>query len=172
MVRGYAGELSEHPVFVDRRDVTNLAKAIGLTEPYVGNRFILALGDCMNFGEFVSPIYSDFMVGVCIATPKELRKSYLVHLDGVGVTKLVEKPKRPIGLCGMGTFFFNRKVFDYIRRLRLPDQATSVDLTGALQLAIGAGETIRPLFFKGDYINITYPEDIEKAEELVDANTS
>ena len=32
---------------------------------------------------------------------------------------------------------------------------------------INDGETIKPVFFEGYSLNITYPEDIKKAEEII-----
>jgi len=165
LVEEYVRSLCHNAIVIDRGSTANLVKAIELAEPYVEDKFILALGDCMNFGDFVSE-YPLLGVGVCIASPYELAKSYLVHLDRQGVSRLVEKPRALPGLCGMGTLFLNKRFFGYVRRLKLPDEATSVDLTGALQLAIGQGETVEPVFFKGEYINVTYPDDLITAERL------
>lgn len=164
-VAKHINELCKKPIIVNRGKTKNLIKAVTLAKPYIEGRFILALGDCINFGNFIGD-YPEFGVGVCIADTYELEKSYLVHIDGQGVTKLVEKPANPIGLCGMGTLFLSKKIFKYIDRLSLPEKATSVDFTGALQLAIGEGEVIKPVFFKGDYINVTYPDDITAIEKL------
>ena len=161
----HVSKLCNKPVLINRGQTKNLIKAVKLAKPHIKDRFVLALGDCVNFGDFTSN-YPDFGVGVCIADSYELKKSYLVHIDGQGVTKLVEKPANQIGLCGMGTLFLNKKIFKYIDRLSLPEKATSVDFTGALQLAIGEGEIVKPVFFKGDYINVTYPEDIVTVERL------
>ena len=134
---------------------------------------MLALGDCLNLGEFVRPFADvNFGIGVCIVDEYELRKNYLVEANGRGVLRTVEKPLGSLGLCGMGTLFLCKKVFDYIERLRLPSQSTSVDLTGTIQLAIGMGEEVVPVWFNGTYINVTYPGDIEKAERILNANTS
>jgi dTDP-glucose pyrophosphorylase len=161
----YVTKVCPDSIVIDRRNITNLVKAIALSEPYIKDKFILALGDCLNFGHFIGK-YPEFGVGVCIADSYELSKSYSVQLDGLGVARLVEKPKNPIGLCGMGTYFLHERVFDYIERLKLPNQATSVDLTGALQLAMGQGEVLQPVLFKGDYINVTYPDDLTTVERL------
>lgn len=165
-VAGCANRLNSKPIIINRGMITNLTKAISLANEYIKDRFVLALGDCLNIGEFTTT-FPSFGVGVCMAELYELKKSYLVQLDGTGVAKLVEKPKKQFGLCGMGTLLFDRRIFDYIDRLKLSEQATSVDLTGAIQLAIGSGEIIKPVFFKGEYINVTYPGDVKKAEALL-----
>lgn len=169
--RRVALDFAPHAVFVDRRTTVNLARALLLAADLVDDRFILALGDCLNIGDFVSSWDVDFGVGVCITDILEFRKNYAVYLSNHSVTKLIEKPKGDLGLCGMGTYFLHRRVFDYIKRLKLPNEATSVDLTGALQLAVGSGEDVRPVYFQGTYINITYPEDIQRLEELYNVST-
>lgn len=158
-------------VILSRGNVVNLAQALLVAESWVKDRFILALGDCLNFGDFISPWDTDFGIGVCIASIEELRKNFLVGLNSHSIARLVEKPKEEVGLCGMGTYFLHRRFFDYVRRLRLPAEATSVDLTGALQLAIGSGEEMSPVYFKGTYINVTYPVDVERAKELYNVSS-
>ena len=37
----------------------------------------------------------------------------------------------------------------------------------SLQQMIDNGEKITPVFFRGDYLNVTYPEDLVKAERLL-----
>ena len=161
----YVKSVCNNPVILDRGNIVNLVKAIELAEPHIEDRFILALGDCLNFGRFLQK-YPPLGVGICIASPYELAKNYLVHLDGQEVAKLVEKPHSPTGLCGMGTLFLDRRIFSYIRRLKLENKATSIDLIGALQLAMGQGEVIEPVFFSGNHINITYPDDLTTAKRL------
>lgn len=156
---------------LDRGNTVNLAQALTIAEPLIQDRFILALGDCLNFGEFITSWDVDFGIGVCITDVEELRKNFLVGLSNNCITRLVEKPKQEVGLCGMGTYFLHRKFFDYVRRLSLPPEATSVDLTGALQLAVGSGEVMVPIYFKGTYINVTYPHDVRYAEEVYHAST-
>lgn len=167
-----AKELAPHAVFIDRGKTVNLASAILLTDDLVDDRFVLALGDCINIGDFVSQWDVDFGIGVCITDSPEFRKNYAVHLSNSTVMTLIEKPQGVLSLCGMGTYFLHRRIFDYIRRLKLPTEATSVDLTGALQLAIGSGESMYPIYFEGTYINITYPQDVQRLEELYNASTS
>lgn len=159
-------------VTLSRGNIVNLAQALTIAESWVKGRFVLALGDCLNFGDFITSWDTDFGISVCIADVEELRKNFLVGLNSHSIARLVEKPKDEVGLCGMGTYFLHRRFFDYVRRLRLPAEATSVDLTGALQLAIGSGEEMTPVYFKGTYINVTYPQDVKRAEEIYNVSSS
>lgn len=161
-----ARSLTPNAIVIDRRSTLNLGMAIYMIREMVLDRFIVALGDCVNFGEFLVPIDVDFGVGACIATKEETQKNYLVIPSPNGVSGLVEKPKSVVGLCGMGTFFLHKRIFEYIKRLHLEAKATSVDLTGALQLAIGSGEIVSPIYFKGEYVNVTDASDIKKVQRL------
>lgn len=173
-VTRFARSLEPRSIIIDRENVTNLAQSLLLADDIVRDRFILALGDCINFGEFTVSWDVDFGVGTCITSVGELRKNYLVRSNNDTVSSLIEKPTKveEVGLCGMGTFFLHRRVFEYIRRLNLPNQATSVDLTGALQLAIGGGEAVRPVYFKGEYINVTTADDIARVQKLAMEGTT
>lgn len=161
-------QLLRRPIFISRGDVANLALAITLANPYVDDTFILALGDCLQVGAFAKNWQNvQFGCGVCIASEYELRKSYLVEEKDQRVTRLVEKPDVSKGLCGMGTWFLPRKVFEYIARLRLQPTATSANLADALQLMLDNDEKMYPVPFMGGYVNVTYPEDLETAKTLL-----
>ena len=160
-------KLTNRPTFISRGDVANLALAVTLANPYVEENFVLALGDCLQVGKFGDWRGTSFGCGVCSASPYELRKSYSVETVEDCVTKLIEKPDVDEGLCGMGTWFLPRKVFEYIARLRLQPLATSANLAEALQSMINGGERMRAIQFVGEYVNITYPQDLETAKEML-----
>lgn len=69
--------------------------------------------------------------------------------------------------CGMGFYFFDRKVFDYIEKAVPSPLRNEIEITDVIQNMIDAGEKISPIFFKGDYLNITYTEDLKKAREIL-----
>ena len=158
------------PIIIDRGTTLNLASAIRAVKPHIDGKFVLALGDCLNVGAF-SDVHLDdgdcMAIGVLYTSEYELRKSYLVRLSGTTVVRVIEKPKTDVGLCGMGSYILSSKIFDYMDMLELLPQATSVDLTGAIQLAIDKGEVIEPMHFHGFYINVTYPQDLETLKEVI-----
>lgn len=67
----------------------------------------------------------------------------------------------------MGTYFFDKRVFDYIGGTPPSILRGEVKITDVIQYMIAAGEEIAPVFFRGNYINITYPENLKKAEEIL-----
>jgi len=147
-----------------------LADAIYQAKPYVRNRFIVSLGDCLFKGKFDEPCV-DLGVGVWETRDlDEINKSYLVGVSPASglIEDVIEKPNTtvPHGNCGMGTYFLNTSIFEYIRRAHLTDYSGG-DFTLVLQRMIHAGQKISPIWFRGKYVNINTPSDIRKAEEVL-----
>ncbi len=168
--------LPEHSIVVFQDNPKGLADAVLQAEPCITSdeRFVITLGDCLNRGCFQGS-KTRLSVGVWQTNSlSEINKSYLVYGTDRVVYKLVEKPKlltlESTANCGMGTYFMDQRVFEYIRRSNvLPGGG---DFTSVLQNMINAGEMISPNWFKGDYINVTQPDDIKKAEEILHVGTS
>jgi len=144
-----------------------LADAILCTRECVKGPFILNLGDCVFKGEFQEK-QSGLGVGVWSTEDiDEVEKSYLVRVDTSGlVSGVEEKPRiasRPAN-CGMGVYFLDERVFDYIREYR--GKPSGGDFTEVLQDMIDRGEKIEPVWFKGEYVNINTSQDIKKAGRL------
>lgn len=162
--------LPENSAVVFQDEPKGLADAILRAEPYVNSKFVVTLGDCLYSGKFES---RDFELGIGVWKTDnltEVNKGYLVEEMGGKVVRVLEKPNiHPTDiqgpqLCGMGTYFLDTRVFDYIRRTRTAPGGG--DFTGVLQAMIDNSEKITPIYFKGKYINVGYPEDLKKAEEM------
>ena len=103
-------------------------------------------------------------IGVWLSgSSQETTKNYLVKVRGNKVERVIEKPLEGIlnGLCGMGVYFFDKVVFDYIRTY------SYLDITDILQKMIDMGEEITPVYFEGRYVNVTTPKDLRTAEGIV-----
>lgn len=147
-----------------------LADAVLRAEKYVGGRFIVALGDCVLKGEWDHNTSFNLGLGVWETCDlEEINKSYLVGVSPLTglVEDVIEKPatKVPHGNCGMGVYFLDDRLFDYIRQYKGP--LGGGDLTHVIQDMINSGEEIKPVWFKGKYVNVSSPEDIKKAEEAL-----
>jgi NDP-sugar pyrophosphorylase family protein len=158
---------------LDRGNMVNLSSAIHMAKDHVGNRFVLALGDCLNVGKFKSRDVGKFGIGVAVTSIEELKKNYLVRVEKDTVTDLIEKPGDALmgldgKLTGMGTMFLSKEIFRYMEDVDFPPLATSVDLTGALKLAMEDGQDVRPVYFEGTYINMTSKEDLDTAEKALE----
>jgi glucose-1-phosphate thymidylyltransferase len=169
MVIEYASSLPIKSRFIEQGEPKGIAHAIMQAEGAVSDRFVVALGDCLCKGEFIFPQAMDQGVGVWkTANEKDITQSYSIELDGPFLKRVKEKPSVvENNLCGMGFYFFRKKVFDYIRETPPSALRNEVEITDVIQRMIDSGEEIRPLWFDGEYINITFPDDVERAERLL-----
>lgn len=165
----FAKALTINAEFVEPKKLKGIANGIYQAKDFVGDKFIVVLGDCVCRGIFKIRPYME--QGICIwetDNKEDIKRSYSVKIEKGLVSKVKEKPKRLINnLCGMGFYFFDRKVFEYIEKTKPSLLRNEVEITDVIQNMIDAGEKISPLFFKGDYLNITYTEDLKRAEEIL-----
>ena len=154
--------------FVPQDRPAGIAQAIACVRDYIREDFIVVLGDCLCRGKFVFP--SVFAQGVGVwrtENPEAIRQSYSVEITGDWIQRVVEKPEElPNDLCGMGFYFFSEKVFDYIKITPVSSLRNEVEITDVIQKMIEGGEKICPLFFQGQYLNITSPADVLLAEKI------
>lgn len=155
------GTTAADATIVIQPEPTGIAQALLLAKDVVNETFIVVLGDCLLRGRFnVMLPYKGLGVGIWKTNNQEaIKQSYSTEFNEY-LTRVIEKPERlPNDLCGMGVYFLDRRVFDYI--------GDTLGITEVLQKMIEAGEKIRPLFFEGDYLNITYPKDLITAEKIL-----
>ena len=145
-----------------------LADAIFQSSGLVKGKFVVTLGDCLYRGKWEDKNL-EFGIGVLrYFGDKEFQKSYAVSIDtGRGnVARVTEKPYSQMGgWCGMGTYFMDERVFSYIRSAST--KPSGGDFTEVIQDMIDAGENIKPVWFDGDYINVTYPEDLDAVRGML-----
>jgi len=155
--------------FIEQKELRGIAYALSLAEGMVSDDFIMILGDCLVKGEFVFPGDMKMGVGVWHTNREEdIKRSYSVEIEENKIFRVVEKPKTLVNdLCGMGYYFFNRKVFDYIRKTPPSALRGEIEITDTLQQIINGGDILSPVFFNGEYLNVTYAEDLPRAEDIV-----
>lgn len=155
--------------FVEPKKLRGIANGIYQVKDMVGDKFIVALGDCVCRGSF--KISSNMKQGICVwetDNKDDIKRSYSVKIEKGLISRVKEKPKRLINkLCGMGFYFFDKEVFDYIEKTKPSPLRNEIEITDVIQNMIKNGEKIKPVLFKGDYLNITYTEDLKRAEEIL-----
>lgn len=147
-----------------------LADAILRAEPYIKDECVIALGDCFQLGQFALDPCRDLAVGVWETNNDyEILKNYIVGVEDKTITAFTEKPKEITSrLCGMGTYFMDKRVFFYIRKALPSLKPGGGDFTEVLQMMVDCGEVIYPNFFEGTYINVNSPQDLAAADEMLD----
>lgn len=170
MVIDYVSRQAVNSAFIEQKERKGIAHAILHAENEIDDKFIVVLGDCLCRGEFKFPEGMDQGVGIWRTSDTEaIHQSYSVDTNGAFIKQVVEKPKMLINdLCGMGYYFFRKKLFDYIRMTPPSSLRNEVEITDVIQKMIDAGEPISPVWFDGDYLNVTFPEDIKGAVNMID----
>ena len=144
-----------------------IAHAVATVKNMVPEKFIVALGDCLQVGEFIYP--DNFEQGYAVWRTdygKALAQGCAVRTRHGLVTGIDEKPE--VTVPGIGTYFFNRNVFNYIQITPTSKLRNEVEISDVIGNMVAHGETLHAVEFYGDFINVTYPRDIKKAEKLIE----
>lgn len=168
-VEEYVDSLDLRAQCVEPEELTGIADGIYRARELVGEHFIVVLGDCICSGTLRFPTQMDQGIVVWRTDHAEdIRRSYSVELDGELVRRVVEKPTiLPNDLCGTGYYFFDRRVFGYIERQQPSELRGEKEITDVLQSMVRAGEPLRAVWLEGGYVNITFPEDLERAAAVL-----
>ena len=155
--------------FVVQKELRGIAHALLTAQTLVGDKFIVVLGDCICKGDFYFPKNMNQGIGVLETENKhDIRNSYSVKLVNNFVSKVKEKPKRIDNkLCGQGFYFFDKIIFDYIRKTPPSKLRGEIELTDVIQNMIVRKEKISPVLFKGDYININTESELNRAKNII-----
>jgi len=165
----YVKDLPIKSTFVEQTKLRGIADAIRLVKDLVSDNFIVALGDCICNGTFFFPKDMDQGVGVWETVNLEyIKNSYSIQIKNGYLKRVVEKPKEiPNNYCGMGFYFFKKKVFKYIDETPPSSLRNEIEITDVIQNMIDKKERIRPVFFKGNYLNVTFPEDLNSWKDNI-----
>ena len=134
-----------------------------LKKKRVPETFMVALGDCICDGEFNLGAIShsrDHGIATMEDPRSDWGRSYAVGMPWTeSPAEFIEKP-----LLGLGYYFFNWTVMEQMEN--------SDGMTDLLNNLARAGHKIRNVPFKGDYLNVTYPEDLTRWKPLKSSPTS
>ena len=155
--------------FIVQKELKGIANALLTVEKEVGNKFIVVLGDCICRGEFNFPSGVEQGIGVWKTNNVgDIKNSYSIKLVGNIIKGVKEKPKRIYNnLCGLGFYFFDKRIFNYIRKTPLSKLRGEIELTDVIQNMIRGKEKISRTLFKGDYININTEDELNRAKKIV-----
>jgi len=154
--------------FIEPYELKGIGDGLLEVEHLISGNFITVLGDCYCRGKFDFPANFEQGVGVWQADrDDDILRSYSVETNNDKIIKVIEKPKIIVNRnCGMGFYFFNPKVFEYLKKIT-PNEQGKRGITEVIQLMIDNNECIKPLNFIGDYLNVTYQEDLKRLENLI-----
>lgn len=149
-----------------QKEQKGIAHAILQAEKLVPDNFIVALGDCLNLGKFTSDGGIELGYGLWVSQyHKQLELCCSARVENDRIVRIIEKAQAPY--VGIGTYFFNRRIFKYIRSTQPSIYRNEIEITDVMQKAIDVGECFKPVYFYGDFVNCTTRQDIEYAEKLL-----
>ena len=133
----FAQQLPINAEFVVQTELRGIGHAVSLTRDVASTKFIVVLGDCLCKGSFAFP--DDMVQGVGVqrtADRAQISRNFMVEIDSGRIVRAIEKPENPtVDLCGLGFYFFDSRVFDYIERTPPSALRGEVEITDV----IGAG---------------------------------
>lgn len=140
---------------------TGVVDAILRAEKYLGESFAVHLGDCVLSGKFLNTLHCG--AGVWLDADKSsVHENYGVIVHNNRLTNVEEKPRNSSGYqCGMGVYFFDKKIFELIKKMKQINGKR--EITDVLAKCLEAGYPLKPVFFKGKYFNINTAADLKAA---------
>jgi len=163
----YIASIPIKKVILEDNEMKGIANALLQTEKWITDKCIVILGDCLISGQIDIPPDMDKGIGIYETTnEQDIKRAYSVKLNENNLVGFVEeKPQKIINsYCGTGFYFLDKSLFDYIRNTSISARTGKIEITDVIQTMINAGEKISPVMIKGNYLNVTFPEDLQRAE--------
>ena len=155
-----------YSVYLGTRDLTTPCCMILADECYVGSNHI-------GLPDAAAATDAEMLCGLIRAEyAKEIRKNYVVTLNGDRIVDLREKPVVVTDrLMGTGTYLLKPPLFRRLAAAFEPDVRQGPrDWTTWLASLARSGTTVRPFYLTGKYVNINSRDDLNLANALVREN--
>jgi dTDP-glucose pyrophosphorylase len=167
----FVNDLPIKAQFVEPDVLRGIAHGLTYVEPLIDAPFITVLGDCFCSGSFDFPVNLDYGIGVLgHARPEQIHRNYAVFTEGDRVIAVEEKPDQiKNDLCGMGFYFFQPDVFDYVRKTAPSKRTNNHEITDVLQTMVECGVDLRAVMFNGTYVNINTQDDLVTVDAALTA---
>ena len=160
--------------YVEQKELHGLAHAISMAESFIDDYFIVLLGDEIykntsheDLLPFLKKHNPDVICGIMEESNEAtIKKNYTVKLEGTTITEIIEKPKVVFNhYIGVGTWLFNTKVFNYIRKTPPSSLRNEIELADVIQNMINDGLSARACLLRGEYVNVNSFDDLRLIEE-------
>jgi len=148
------------------------AHAASLAEGFVdGDDFLLVNGDVLVPEGFYGKVMDVFRRSggnvISIARVEEASNYGLVEVKDGRVVRIVEKPEtHTCGLVNAGIYAFTSELFRELKKTSVSKRG-EYELTDTIQRIIDQGEPVTPCEVEGWWVDVGYPWDLLRANELV-----
>lgn len=161
--------------YVIQEEPQGTAHAASLAEEFVGGEdFLLVNGDVLVPEQFYGKILDVFRRSggnvVSLAKVEDVSSYGMVEVKDGRVVRVIEKPEKHVGgLVNAGIYALTSEFFDELKKTPLSKRG-EYELTDTLQRMIDRGVPVIPCEVEGWWVDIGYPWDLLRANELVMEN--
>jgi len=161
--------------FVVQKKQKGIGHALLMVEEYVGeNRFAVMLADEFYLDSNHADIldFLDQDADAVLMFKKEtnralISRNFTGDIQDDRIHSLIEKPENPeTNLLGVGTYFLNKKVFDYIRKTPPSELRKEIEITDVLS-NMAKHEKVFSCILSGQYLNVNNADDLNQANYLI-----
>ncbi|MBS7287988.1 MAG: NTP transferase domain-containing protein [Candidatus Freyarchaeota archaeon] len=161
--------------YVVQKRPQGTAHAASLAEEFVGGEdFLLVNGDVLVPEPFYGKILNVFRHSggnvVSLARVDDVSSYGMVEVKDGRVVRIIEKPEKRVGgLVNAGIYAFTSEFFEELKKTPLSKRG-EYELTDTIQRMIDRGAPVIPCEVEGWWVDIGYPWDLLRANELVMEN--
>ena len=154
-----------------------IGHALAMTEEKLARRpFLMLLGDEIyarsNHDEMIREFDQscNAVIGLKKWKDKEqIKRNYTVTFQNGFVGELFEKPAAEdllkLKILGVGSYIFDKNIFEAIEKTP-PSKRGEIEITDSINTLIKIGKKVKGFYLKGDYLNVTFPDDLKRAAKL------
>ncbi|WP_293033641.1 sugar phosphate nucleotidyltransferase [Natronococcus sp.] len=160
--------------YLHQREQRGLGHAVSLAEPHVDGPFVVLNGDNVFRGGIEPALEraeSTDTEGALLleeVEPETAQETGVVDVEDDRVRGIVEKPDDPPSrLVTTGCYVLPSEIFHALA-LAQPSDRGEYELSEAVGLLARAGRRVDAVRLPGSRVNINAPEDLERAERLLD----
>jgi bifunctional UDP-N-acetylglucosamine pyrophosphorylase/glucosamine-1-phosphate N-acetyltransferase len=152
--------------FIYQEEQLGTANAVACAEPLIKDRFILMNADELILGDDIMEFSKLDPYAMATSHSDHPEKFGIVDIKNGIVKNIVEKPNEPAsGLVNSGMYFFDRRIFDAIRRTKKSERG-EYELTDSMKILISEGVEIRNFTLK-HWVPLSYPWNILEANKFL-----
>lgn len=180
IISHYGDEFTGIPItYTHQREQKGLAHALLAVENQIDNDFMLMLGDNVfqaNLHDVVNRQQEDRADAAFLVEEvswEEASRYGVCDTNEYGeIVEVVEKPDDPPSNLAMTGFYtFTPAIFEACRLVQ-PSDRGEYEISDAIDLLLHSGRTIDAIQMDGWRIDIGYPEDRDRAEDLLQQESS
>ncbi len=151
--------------YVDQKQQLGTAHALKQAEAKLKGRFLMLSGDNIIEPGTVAELVRTDSCGILVRQQNNVTKYGVVEVDDGRVTDIVEKPTEALShLVNTGIYVFDDGIFEAIGR--------DTDIPTVIRTLIGGGKELGACEATGTWLDVVYPWDMLKLNDLALADTS